>query len=137
MPLANIKCMPKSYPAFNAGAGTKAQQVTEQFGESLPALFVDNKDKLLLEADTPPEAVQVDFEKFHPKAVNAPDMWIQIKFSEIYPGKKKAKKVRKQLKQLFTDWFESRGLPVPSMSVDCFWGPTHGYLAFGSTEVDW
>ena len=136
MPLVDIKCKPKLYPAATA-AGTKSQQATEQFGQALPALFVSNDKKLGLSKGTPEAAVQVEFSRFHTKSINAPDMWVKIHFSEPYPGKKKAQKVREKLRKLFSDWYEHSDYLLADIAVDLIWGPTHGYLAFGDTYEEW
>lgn len=139
MPLINIRTTPSLFPTGTStkGRGTAAQQSIEEFGASLPDMFVLNSAKLGMTEDTPPAAVQVDYERFHTKAVNAPDLWVMIRFAEPYPGKKKAKKVVRVISRMFDNWFDVTDALKPGIAVDCFWGPTHGYLAFGSTNETW
>ncbi len=136
MPLIDITCKPKSYPPATSD-GTKAQQFTEQFGLSLPALFVNHCELLGLNEGTPEAAVQVDYHRFHAKAVNAPDMWVLVRFSEPYPGNKKARRVRNRLDDLIRDWYDHNSQPLPDIAVDLMWGPTHGFLEFGNTSERW
>ncbi len=136
MPLVDITCKPRTYPSPTA-PGSKTQQLTEAFGEGLPALFVSHCELLGLSEGTPEAAVQVDYHRFHAKAVNAPDMWVLVRFSEPYPGNKKARRVRNRLDELIRDWYDHNGQPLPGIAVDLMWGPTHGFLEFADTSERW
>jgi hypothetical protein len=130
MPLVTITCKPGFAPTHRRGTGTARQLRTEQFGEALPELLTKKRGRLHLDKGTPPEAVQVDYKTFHPKAVNAPDIWIRIEFSEYGFKKKVREQIRTELHSRLRGWFSNRDGPlqIPAMSLDIFWGPTHGFL---------
>jgi hypothetical protein len=135
MPLIDITCKPNFYPLEEGGSAL--QYRTVRLGDSLPSLCLLSKDLLGLEPGTPQEGVQVDYHQFHARAVNAPDIWIKFPFSEPYLGGLRSSEIVAALKEIIFDWFEADGTNLPGIAVDCFWGPTHGFLKFGDTSADW
>lgn len=134
MPLIDITCKSDFFPEDQEEPGTL---LVDHLGSDLPDMCVEHREKLGLESDTPPEGVQVDYHQFHSRAVNAPDVWVKVQFSEPYPGDVPATEITGHFKQLIFGWFEADGSTLPGIAVDCFWGPTHGFLKFGDTAVDW
>lgn len=131
MPLITITCSSYWYPTDDYRLeGTKWQQITDAFGCALPDIIAKDGDKLGLDPDTPPGAVQVNYELFHPRAVNVPDIWIKVELTEVVEDEATRKLIRDELKRRIESWFTSREeLILPSdLALDIFWGPGHGYV---------
>ena len=139
MPLVTLKCQEKWYPTGPHG-------VAYELGEFMPILLVRNGDKLLLDPDTDPQDVQVDFQRFDKLSINTVDMWILIVFTEDVTDYtlQVLDDIRLELERRISDWFRNyEGLPqedpeapiYPTIAVDIFWGPGKGFLMNGHGKV--
>ena len=108
------------------------QSLANRLGQALPAAFVAEEKKLHLDEGTPEDAVQVDFHEYHPRAVNAVDIWLLVRFTEDNLTKAEQREVRDAVKgiveQLLDDYAMQSGQPV--IAIDCFWGPGAGCIIF-------
>ncbi len=147
MPLITITCSRGWYPAEYRHEGTMQQEFTSEFGQDLPELIAKEGELLLgLDPGTTSDGVQVNYELFHPRAVNAPDgIWMKIEFTEGPPADEAAgEEIRNELRRRIEGWFTSHlnefQLPwPPDFALDLFWGPGHGYVNFanGFVKIDW
>lgn len=141
MPLIDITCSLSEYPDhFPQREGEILDYTALDLGMSLPAICINHKDELGLEQETPLEGVQINYHRFHGRAINAPDIWIKFQLSEPYPGEERAAEIVGNLKRLIND--ELKALYVKpgidlDVAVDCFWGPSHGFLYINGTQADW
>ncbi|MDO8591512.1 MAG: hypothetical protein Q7R60_01125, partial [bacterium] len=71
MPLVTVKCREYWYPTSPSG-------LVFGLARALPLLLTQEGKELLLDEGTPPNAVQVDFQKFGVLSINIPDVWILI-----------------------------------------------------------
>ncbi|HTE58328.1 MAG TPA: hypothetical protein VK694_06295 [Verrucomicrobiae bacterium] len=127
MSIITITCSDNFYPADITGVGGADAERAIRLAEALPALVVSRAEALLLEADTPEEAVQVDFQKFHRLAVNKPDLWFRVELTEEVPKYDDRIRVRNTLADMFMQWFTDHGLPL-TWALDVFFGPSHGCI---------
>ena len=135
MPLIQITSQHRYYPAAQRGSGTISQMLTADLARALPELFVSKSDKLHMEPGTLEAGVQVTHQKFHGQDVNTPDIWVLVQFSESGLTKKQQLKAKSQVKKLLTTWL---GDNMPeNFAVDCFWGPSHGFLNIGGKIIEW
>jgi hypothetical protein len=145
VPLITLTCHLNWYPTAHRFEGTNSQEATAQFGEALPDLFTKDGDVLHLEPGTTPDGVQVNYELFHPRAVNAPEgIWMKVEFAEVIEDVEARKSIRDELRRRIEEWFnthlEELGLMFPpDFALDCFWGPDHGFLNFGNgyVKLEW
>jgi len=107
-----------------------------ELGEAIPQMLFEHKEALHLDPDTPVEATQVNFDEFHIKSINTPDIWIKIQFTEVLPDHKMCE-VREATKSLIMVWFERFESGPPDLAVDIFWGPSHGFLRYGAIRHQW
>lgn len=138
MPLIDLTTSPGYHPAEKPELDTLDQQMIAMFGEALPRLFVRNTGLLLMDADTPPEGVQVSHKLAGPRDVNAPDLWVLIEFSEDGLTEVQQTEVTYQVKKLLLGWFSDNGFAVPrDYACDVRWTPSHGFLCIGGVKADW
>jgi hypothetical protein len=141
MPLVWISCRDPWYPTpapARPAPGTPAATVLA-LGDALPALFTHDTDALRLDAGTPPEAVQVDYRRSHPRAVNHPDVWLLVVLTESGLALAERTGVRDRLRDRIVEWVADHAASRPVLTVDVFWGPGHGFMldAAGRTTLDW
>jgi hypothetical protein len=145
MPLVTLTCSSDWYPTAERYSDSRYRDAAVYFGESLPDLIAKDGDKLGLDPGTPADAVQVNYELFHPRAINAPDgIWMKIEFTEVVESGTKRMNIRDELRRRIEGWFsdhleELELLWPPDFALDIFWGPGHGYFNFGNGTVahDW
>lgn len=145
MPLVTLTCSSNWYPGAHRFGGSNYQLTTVEFGRALPDIIAKDGDKLGLDPSTLPDGVQVNYELFHPKAVNAPEgIWMKIEFTEFGYDEETRKSFRDELKRRIEGWFsdhlaELELLTPPDFALDMFWAPGNGYVNFGNGTVafDW
>lgn len=143
MPLVTLTCKKGYFPAepppgIRIGDLPKQERQMVELSMALPKLFCDHKQELFLGEETTEGAVQVDFDKFHFFAVNAPAVWVLVGLTEVLP-KEDRMSVRGHFIQLLMDWFEQNGGEPDSWAMDIFFGPGHGFFTMnrGSTTQYW
>lgn len=141
MPLVSMKCNKKWYPVdrFNSRMFELAR--------ALPILLTENGEEILLTPGTPPDAVQVEVEKFGDFTINTPGVWIRVIFTEDPSDdpdsllEAATSKIAELIKQWFDELDELRGskLDRPEIALDVFWGPGHGCMMDwkGETTLSW
>jgi hypothetical protein len=107
-----------------------------ELGEALPEMFHEHRRALHLHPGTPIDATQVDFDEFHVKSINTPDIWILIQFTEVLSDRKMCE-ARDEIKWLIMMWLERLGPVPPNLAVDIFWGPSHGFMRYGAIRRQW
>lgn len=136
MPIIDITCKEYYFPGGDA-SDALAVILVERLGRNLPDLCIANSKKLGLGDDAPVEAVQVNYHLFHYLAENAPDICLKFQFSEPYPGEESATESVACLKHLVIEKLRDKDVLRPSFAIECFWGPSHGHLRYGSVVSDW
>jgi len=138
VPLVQITTKPKYHPCASNDQGTVLQRKIGDFGRALPGLFIENAARLHLDEGTPETGIQVSHKKTHGQDVNVPDVWITIQFSERPLTKKQTTKVIRRVKKLIASHLNLENLGANiDIAVDCFWGPTHGFLYIGGVQAEW
>jgi hypothetical protein len=148
MPLVTMKCRDRWFP-------TDSSDLAYKLGEALPVLLTWKGHELYLDDGTPPEAVQVDFEKFDRLSINIPDIWILIVFTEDADrlSHYQRTEVRDKIVARIVGFMkypassigqlavsgELKSKSRPAMAIDIFWGPGHGCMLDqnGSTTLEW
>lgn len=136
MPLITITCSSEYYPRDDILGlePTPEQALVIGLADGLPSLININAAGLGLNpGDTPENDVRIDIRKFHSRAVNAPDIQIQVQFTEPYPHKNR-KSASRLVRATFTDkvnylvrenWRVDES-PWCKIDIDLLWGPGHG-----------
>lgn len=132
MPLIDITATTDYYPKEDGSRDSVKQSVTADLGRDLPQMIIDHCRELELDAaDTPIEGVQVDFHRYHPKAVNPADIWLLIRFAEDKPESEGTqRRIRTTIKQMIDDWFIDNDRMMPNIAVDIQWDGSRGFLSF-------
>jgi len=136
MPLVTITAKSPYYPANDPIDDTEKQALTARLGEALPSLIIDNLSRLHLEADTPLDGVQVNYQKFHARAIHAPDIWVGILFTGVPPEEIAQIAVRRALDDIVTTYLEQQE-STAELAVDVFWGPGRGFFVIDGHRVEW
>ena len=138
MPLINITTSAKFHPYAGTSRQDPNREMIIKLAMALPRLMVNNLPDLRLDPTTMELAVQVTLQKFHPRSVHTPDVWIKVQFSEDGLTEKQRKKVAKKSKKILAVWFKEQGLDMPDgFAVDLLWGPTHGFIVADGLTVEW
>lgn len=139
MPLVQITTTSDYYPAATLEESSRNARQILAFGNTLPSLIINNGHLLHLEVDTPEVAVQVSHRAAHPFDMNVPDIWIEIRFTEANLNEVQQTEAVAVLKELILGWFNSNPMFLinPSIALDCFWGPGHGFLVMHNISSDW
>lgn len=137
MPLITITTSLAYFPSSRPADDTELQSLTAKLGEALPALIVDHAVRLHLDTDTPQVGVQVDYQAFHPRAVNVPDIGICLTFTETAPAETTQAKVREAFEDILMQYLHSQPGPTPDIAVDIFWGPGRGFLQIAGERNEW
>ncbi|MFO0862608.1 MAG: hypothetical protein U0516_02720 [Candidatus Saccharibacteria bacterium] len=143
MPLVTVTCTDRYFPPDKVTAGYEMQERVYEFGQLLPpsiCRLMQTKGKMLgLDPETPEIAVQVDFQKYHRRAINAVDIWTKIKFTEPDPGKEKRIIVRDQLIVMIDDLLLHRRIfhnNTFTWAIDGFFdGPGFGCIGDQSGRI--
>ena len=150
MPLITITSHPGWYPTDFVEHDSPKQCSMMDFASELPGLFSKNAGDLGMDP-CPPDGVQVNFELFHSRAINAPrGVWIKIEMAEVLErivrlpngtpvhtrDEATEAQVTAKLKELLRPLLDMLD-GQPQIAVDIFWGPDHGWLDFGETKIDW
>lgn len=144
MPLVTVKCRETWYPTSPSG-------LVYELAEALPLLLTQEGEALLLDEGTPPNAVQVDFQKFDSLSRNIPDVWILILFTEDEANhtQQELEDVRDMIIERISGWIRYRGVGKfamgrglegrPEIALDIFWGPGHGCMMdpHGTITMSW
>lgn len=138
MPIVTITCSDNFYPADVTGVGGADAQQAIRLAQALPALIISRAEDLYLAADTPEEAVQVDFQKFHRLAVNKPDLWFRIELTEEIPEYEDRMLARNALAEMLMEWLMSHDLRL-TWAFDVYCGPSHGCIGApdGTFRAHW
>ena len=150
MPLVTLTTKAAWHPDTNVphiSLEPKPKKIVD-FGRALPEIMVRNHDKLFLDQSTPLTGVQVSHKLANSHDVNAPDLWIEIRFteddlSEIYQTAATA-----ELKRLVYGWFwdymphetetPKHLLERFDVACDVHWpNGSHGFLKIGDEALDW
>ena len=142
MPVVFAYAKPDATITFWDGEKAVQRPMTEALDDLLPVLpekIMENLDNLELDPDTPIEGIMCLPEVFPARAVNAPDLWLWIQFSESPPSEKRQKRIREWFRVLMSDWFTERGYVQPGYYfVDISWGPTRGFGYVGiENRITW
>lgn len=139
MPLVQITTTSDYYPAHNVDEISRNARQIVAFGYTLPSLIINNAHFLHLDDGTPEVAVQVSHRAAHPADKNIPDVWIEIRFTEGNLNEVQQTEAVAVLKTVILGWFNSNPmfLTNPSIALDCFWGPSHGFLVMHNISSDW
>jgi hypothetical protein len=138
MPLVTITTQQDRVPAETSDLDTPLQTKTAAIGAALPRAFLSRKSALLLDEDTPPEAVQVDFKSYHPRAINAADIWFLIIFTEMPPSENAKHRVREAIKAIVVLALSEQGLLGKARyATDIQWAGGTGFLEFGDVTSEW
>ena len=92
MPLINITTSAKFHPYAGTSRQDPNREMIIKLAMALPRLMVNNLPDLRLDPTTMELAVQVTLQKFHPRSVHTPDVWIKVQFSEDGLTEKQRKK---------------------------------------------
>ena len=129
MPLVEIICKEKVYPPRGVpyiDCDTGQQTVTDLCID-IPGLIAYRSEKLGLGEGLPADVVEVDVRDFHPLAQNATDIAIRVIFTEVHEEADR-KAIRDELIDRFRRWFVAHPIHGCSMSLDIFFGPSHGCI---------
>lgn len=144
MPLVTLKCRESWYPTSHSG-------LVYELAEALPLLLTQDGQDLLLDEETPPNAVQVDFQKFDSLSINIPDVWMLIFFTEdgATHTTQQLEDVRDKIIERISSWVRNHGIGKfalgrglegrPEIALDIFWGPGHGCMMDprGTITLSW
>jgi hypothetical protein len=140
MPLIDVTCK-SGYKLIwaDGSSGPDASEILgADFGPALPALFIENKNLLGLDASTLESGVQVQQHVFGQHDVNVPEVWIKVQFSENAPSKRKRVLIRDKVIDLVVTWFHENDHRMPdNLVLDVLWGPTSGCGFVGGTFIEW
>jgi hypothetical protein len=146
MPLIDVTRRP-SYVFPEAvgylGGTEMARQVTTDFFQTvfapaIPKLFAQNSADFGMDHDTPEDGVQVQLHEYGMFDVNVADIWIKVQFSDPYPGRGEASRIRDAVNDAIVELFHTHGLNAPDNYIlDVFWGPSHGCGSVNGTYIEW
>lgn len=134
MPLVTITCQPPIYP--QGGTVCCEQDDIVSLASQIPVFMAEFAAELFLEEGTPANAVQVDIKRFSAFAVNVPDVWVHIWYTET-PAEEERLQLREILKNYFSKWRADSCMPECDIAVDVAYGPTNGFLSIGGEELSW
>jgi len=142
MPLVTLTCRRGFYPRddFTGLTEPAAQAFVVKLAKALPSSIAQNAISLGLDpANTPEEGIQVDIKKFHHEAVNAPDIWIHVQFTEPCPRDGETEAIRDEFIELVANLFGD-DRPQLTWATDLFWGPGRGVIVpadLDGTVIRW
>ena len=139
MPLVTLTCSKSYYPVDDESVEpVNHAKLVVDLAQALPWLLSSNQDRLGI-GQIPDEAVQVDIHKFHFAAVNTPDLWILMEFTENPDDKETRIHIRDVLLDIIGKWmFDTAGFSL-DWALDVFFGPSVGAIVDfeGKTVIDW
>ena len=150
MPLITLTTKPSWHPTSGvqyADLDPQPRQVVD-FGRELPVIMLRNSDKLFLSPETTPVTVQVNHRPANTHDVNAPDLWIEIRFTETELTEVYRTSATYELKRLVHGWFweymhDETDTPAHllarfDVACDVYWpNGHHGFLSIGGLDQDW
>lgn len=146
MPLIDVTRRP-SYVFPEAvgylGGTEMARQATTDFFQTvfapaIPKLFAQNSADFGMDHDTPEDGVQVQLHEYGMFDVNVADIWIKVQFSEPYPARGEASRIRDAVNDAIVELFHTHGLNAPDNYIlDVFWGPSHGCGSVNGKYIEW
>ncbi len=118
MPLIVITCDKIWYPPeqSNEDGPLRAFSVVGLV-EALPDLFIENREKLLLDPITEATDVLVDLRRFHRLAQNAPEVWLLLTLTEKLAAVE-WEECSYALERILRTFYHEHDLARPPMDVD-------------------
>ena len=145
MPLVTLTTKAAWHPDTDTAfehLGPKPKQIVD-FGQALPEMA-----RRLSDLDLAPVAVQVSHKLANSHDVHAPDLWIEIRFTEHGLDEEYRTTMVATLKKLIYGFFwqymsgdsdiPAKNLARFDIACDVHWpNGSHGFLKIGDTELDW
>ena len=134
MPLCTVTCDHAYYPPDDlASETTPDHDVVITMVDDLPAYMIQHRDGLHIGPDTPIEGVQVDIQRFHARARNAPNIWLRVEFTEAVTEEQRLE-ARNRLGTYLRMWADRSDAIVGSgfrWALDVFFAgcPGHGMIS--------
>ncbi len=129
---------PSLHPSSTDEPNTREQEVIWGIASDLPWLFIRWSRDLGLNEGTPESAVQVTHRKFHPADINTPDIWFLVQFTEDGGDETRRLRARDTLKMIVNEVLGNQSVILhPTFALDCFWGPSHGFMNMKGAELEW
>jgi hypothetical protein len=135
MPLVTVTAKAEYFPAATPEDDTERQALTAKFGADLPDIMKACGEQLGLGDKTPKEAVQVDYQLYHPRVVNGVDLWVCVLFTEEPPSEERQLEIRKVFITIMRTFLAAHAKECPSVAVDIFWGPGRGFFLMNTQTV--
>ncbi len=111
--------------------------VKRDFAPALPMILVKYAKLIGLDANTPPEGVQVMCHNYGEYDINIANVWVKVQFSERMPSEDIRKIIRDKLYEEFINWFIDAGFIPQDFVMDLFWGPTNGKGVVDGVKIEW
>jgi hypothetical protein len=138
LPLIQLTTSRSLHPNSDDEPNTRPQEVIRIIAEDLPWLFIRWGDELGLTEGTPEAAVQVTHRMFHPDDVNTPDIWFLVQFTEDGIDEERRLRARDTLKMIVNEVLGNQSVIThPTFALDCFWGPSHGFMSMQGVKLEW
>lgn len=130
MPLVTITCNEDWFPTKDRAES--APLAVLLLAKQLPHLMTTKLSRWL--KDTPPEAVQVNFDEFHYFAVNTPELWFHVWFTEDSWSEAERFVLTDSFTAMLAVWFFEQWWN-PRWKLDLFYGPGNGVVVSNGRPV--
>lgn len=138
MPFVHIMTTRSYFPPETETLDDARHRAVVTMAQDLPKIFLANAQELGINPDeTPIEGVQVTFGAYHPRSINVPNLGFYVLFTEPKPPKYIGSHVTKKLWDIVAEATKVPALGSPRLSLDVFWGDSHGFLKFGDAWATW